>query len=191
MSKVYTIFALCVLICACTTSPKITEPTQYTRVNQIHSFTLKGKVAVINQGKRESLNFYWQQNNADYDIKFTTFLGIEVARIKGNNQSIDIIADGENYQSNEPEVLLQEVTGWPIPIRKLARWITGNYSGVVMSRHDNNKPKKVLARINESKEWVIEYASYQAHMQLLLPKKITLKQHNNRIVLALHRWQLL
>ncbi|WP_111979502.1 lipoprotein insertase outer membrane protein LolB [Algibacillus agarilyticus] len=191
MIKLYTIALLCFFLISCVNTPEEIKPTHYTHIKQIKNFTIKGKAAFISPQKKESLNFFWQQKNDQYDIKFTTFMGIEVAHITGNNRTINIVADGETYTSTQPEQLLNEITGWDIPLRYLARWITGNHSGVVLDKHiDINQPKHVLARINAEQEWKLEYQAYYPYFKLLLPKKMQLKQYNSRIILSINYWRL-
>lgn len=192
-TKLVKIFSLisCFLLAGCVTTQDEIEPDQFTHINQISGFEIQGKVAVLTPEERRSVNFFWHQDKDKYSIRFSTFLGIEVANISGDRQQIKIIADGKEYESTQPELLLKEVIGWQIPIRQLSNWLTGRVKGVVMVTHDSsNMPKKVLARVSSQEEWIINFPQYQQVHKLQLPKRINLKQHNTKINLSINKWVL-
>ncbi|NTS75988.1 outer membrane lipoprotein LolB [Catenovulum sp. SM1970] len=187
----FAFLAFMLLLSGCQTTQEPLTAEQLTHIGQIQDFELKGKIAILTPKDKDSINFYWQQTKDEYDIRFTTFLGVEVASIKGNYQSITIEADGKTYQSNEPELLLQEVTGWKIPLRRLSKWVTGNVRGVVMAKHpDTELPKRVLARVSSEEEWMVDYDKYRTVHKLQLPHRLTLKQYKLKINMAINDWTL-
>ncbi len=185
----FVVLFIFLLLTGCTSTPEEIPPHDLTHVNQIKNFEVSGKAAFISPNKKESVNFYWQQTGDDYFIRFTTFLGIEVAKITGGKKHIVIEADNEEYASFEPEKMLEEITGWKIPVRHLSKWLTGNAKGFVLKRYEDiDKPKRVLARVNADDEWQIDYNSYTPVHQLLLPNKIKLKKYKARVQFSLNKW---
>lgn len=174
---------------SCSSTPEVISPDKYEHVSQIQSFEAKGKVAIFTPDKRESVNFHWQQDKNKYQIRFTTFLGLEVAYLEGDHQNLTIKADGREFKSTEPEVLLKEVVGWQIPLKHLSHWLIGNPRGVVMSKHEGSElAKKVLARISSQQEWMITYDHYLPIHKLHLPDKINLKQYQYKINMSINQW---
>ncbi|WP_017445119.1 lipoprotein insertase outer membrane protein LolB [Gayadomonas joobiniege] len=182
------ILLIAVFLSACSSLPDSSNDTQITDIRQINQFHLTGKIAFINPQKRHSANLYWRQVQNNYDIRLTTLLGISLAKIEGGRQQIKIQADGETYQSNAPNRLVENVIGWPIPVDQLANWVLGRHQGVVMSVDQDKRAKKVLVRINADEEWMLTYHDYKKIGNIELPGRIECERYQNRLILKINQW---
>ncbi|WP_016954839.1 lipoprotein insertase outer membrane protein LolB [Catenovulum agarivorans] len=194
------LLGLAVFLTGCAIKPDMPQLEEIYSPGQIQSFTAEGKIAFIRGKDRESVNFYWQQQQQNYHISLNTFLGIQVADIEGFTPPkrvaskqlpahIKIEADGETYQSNAPEQLLEQVIGWPIPINKVANWAKGHHEGVIMSRHDDGSAKKVFVRTQFDQEWRLEYLSYQTLGHIKLPKKVKCQYLDFTLIMQINEWK--
>lgn len=183
-----TILFLGILIQACSVNNVPVGLKDITDVKQISTFQISGKIAFKSPQENKSATFYWQQNNQQYQILLNTYLGIQVANISGDNTEIKIKANGQDYQSNQPELLISQQLGWYLPLSVLPKWVKGEHNGVVMSRHENGLAKKVLVRTKANEEWIVEYLSYQSIGQLKLPKKLKCTAPQLTVILQINEW---
>lgn len=182
------IVCLSVFINACSSTPELAGLAELKHPAQIVTFELKGKMGIKAHQKSQSATLLWTQNADHYHLKLSSYFGVQVADIKGNNQSITIKADNQVYQSNDPETLIYNQLGWRIPLHKLANWVKGNHQGVVLSKYPNEQVKSVLIRTSSTEEWQVDYLSYTPVGGLLLPNKIKCRYLNNTIILHITSW---
>ena len=178
-----------ILSSGCSITPDLSQLDDISHPKQIVNFQMLGKIAVKTPYETKSASLFWQQNNSNYHLQLSTYLGIQVAEISGNKHKIKISADGEKYQSNDPEGLILSKIGWQIPIADLSNWIKGLHKGVVISKHPDGSAKKVLIRTSPTQEWVVDYLSYEKLHKVKLPSKIKCKHLDNTIILQINEWK--
>ena len=167
-----------------------------TNVSQLTQWQASGKLAFITPTDKQSVNFIWSQNNDDYKVNFNTFLGINVLSIKRDRNGIVISADGKDYQSNNPQKLVFELTGWWLPMDNLSRWLkaditdnegnisvnnTGNIQSFTPNCDQTNCPNQVI----------IHYDQFQSTAQLILPHRLTIQTKGSTpqtLKIKVQRW---
>jgi outer membrane lipoprotein LolB len=153
---------------------------------------LTGKIAVKQPSDSGSaLINQWIQHNEAYDLILSSaFLGIGRTRLKGSPDFIELIlADGESYQSSEPDELILAATGWRLPLNELTWWVRGLTSpdGDFRLLFDSTGE---LVAIRQS-GWHIQYDRwYSASADLpALPARITATKGEKRVRMAITDWQ--
>lgn len=182
-----TLLIFVIFIQACTSLPPV-DLSKIKHANQIQNYNIKGKIAFKTTQQAKSATFYWQQQANTYHITLSTYLGIQLAEIKGTPNHIEINADGDNYQSNDPQGLIARQIGWRLPVQHLSDWVKGIHNGVVINTHDNGLAKKVLVRTSSTEEWTLTYLSYQTIGNLQLPQKIKCQTPTLTVMLQINQW---
>ena len=72
---------------------------------------VQGKLIFKSPQKKFSASLNWAQNRDEADLRVTSFLGISVFKMRSNQYSATLEADGETYSSHDPESLLLRTTG--------------------------------------------------------------------------------
>jgi len=102
-------------------------------------------------------------------------------------------AEGNSRLSTNPERLLEELTGWRVPLARLPRWVRGlpdtplDRLGTDRFRLD---AQGRLVRLSE-REWTVEYERYDASEGgPALPHFIEMRNDEIRIRLVINDWEL-
>ena len=179
------------------TSPiATTTQERHQQLLQLHSWSVKGKIAFIEQKKRQSANLYWlfeqKKQTVKQQIDLTTFLGINILHVESFNNRHTIEVDGENYQGTDLTKLIYDLTGMLLPTEALTYWL----KGIVYSENDHiiyqkNSPlPKTLLSDYYQKHWQISYQHFQIFQGYQLPTKLEIKQGNLIIKIRLNHWSI-
>lgn len=155
---------------------------------------LSGKLAVKQPSDSGSaLINQWSQYGEFYDLILSSaFLGMGRTQLTGSPGFIELtLADGERYQSSDPEELVEAATGWRLPIDQLAWWIKGLPAPEGDFRLLFDSEGELVA-IRQS-GWHIQYDRwFSADTALpLLPARITATKDEKRVRVAISNWQVL
>ena len=106
----------------------LTWETHQQSIATLSKWSITGKLAIFLQDERETANLYWEQNEDNYNIELTSFIGTRILTIKKNKHGVEIINnDGDTFTGNNAEQLIQEISpGLNLPISALQQWIKGN-----------------------------------------------------------------
>ncbi len=100
------------------------------------------------------------------------------------------LPDGQRFAGDSPDVLLEEVTGWSLPVNGLEYWIRGLPHPGSDYRHRSNRDGR--ARWIRQDDWSIDYIDYFADNDATnagLPRRIDLERRQIRLKLVIERWQ--
>ena len=120
------------LISGCTTIHKPDEAAvgltqnageRLNQLAQLKSWTIQGKIAFLQQDKREraSLNWQYQEEPLNQRLNLTTYLGINVLHLESKNNWHIVEVDGQEYQSDDLEYLILSLTGLTLPAQALTQ----------------------------------------------------------------------
>lgn len=131
--------AVLVLLHGCASAPpppdedhSRTEPSDWderrTELAAFDQWTLEGRIAV-RQGDRNDTGIIrmWEQDGEDFELRISSsFMGMGLTQIKGDPGHLIInTPDGEQYISDNPQLLIHEAMGWDLPIANLSWWVRG------------------------------------------------------------------
>jgi outer membrane lipoprotein LolB len=160
---------------------------------QIKQWKIDGKIAFLQQKNRESANMQWQvdQEKNSQSLNMTTYLGINVLTLKQTDDHSSIEVDGEVHHSEDLDLLIWNLTGFPLPTQALHSWIKGlPYStNDRLTLDDNNLPRTIVSDY-DGLTWQVYYQAYQGVDEHMLPKKITIKQNDLTIKISINHWTL-
>ena len=119
---------------------------------------MSGRLAVSARGEGGSGRIEWRQRGADFDIRLS-------APVTGKSWTLvsqdgEIVLDGLEggpRRGDDAEALLQEATGWRIPVSALAAWARGGR--VAGPAQIEFGPDGLPALIGQQ-GWVVEYREW-------------------------------
>jgi len=190
---------LALLLTGCITRPKppssqppaITETDRQIWLNAHPNWSFTGRVALRQQGKGGSGRIEWQQRESRYSIRLSAPVTRQSWQLSGNladgHARIEGI-EGGPLDSTDAEALLQETTGWDIPVRSLTDWVRGlSYSADT----DEARPQQF-----QHEGWSVTYPLWHPATDTLppLPKRIEVERVEGgteapRIRLVIDRWE--
>lgn len=187
--------------CASNKNIERTQPVEYQskaernkKVNKIQQWQVKGKIAFIEQNKRESASMFWQndQIKQTQSLKLTTYLGINVLSLTSDKDHHEVEIDGENYQSDNLEQLIYSLTGLNFPTKALQYWLKGlSYSDKDHITYDekSNLPLTLIS-FYQGSAWQINYKKYQQVNNVYLAHQFSIKQNDLTIKIIINQWKL-
>ncbi len=201
-SNVVRLFALLILITSLAgcMSPKpastaaenktITWSQRKQDLQQITRWQANGAIAIRDQQQAQSASVKWQQQSqSTFAIRLFGPLGVGNTIIIGKPGNVTLTTpENKTYTATSSEALLQQQTGWQLPISNLYYWVRGLPA-------PGSKPQMKLDPYNhlrtlQQSGWNILYQRYTAVKGKDLPSKITMTNGPITAKLIINRWVL-
>jgi outer membrane lipoprotein LolB len=155
----------------------------------IQSWTLQGKIGVRSPQESGSGTLMWVQQQDKYDIRISGPLGRGATRLQGSQQGVVLDMAGQpTMQALSAEALLEQQTGWRLPVEHLLWWVRGLPAPDSASRLQLDSQSR-LARLAQA-GWTLEYSRYQEVNGLQLPQRLQLSADNILLTLVITQWNL-
>ncbi|WP_037027297.1 lipoprotein insertase outer membrane protein LolB [Psychromonas aquimarina] len=158
------------------------------QLQNLNNWQLTGKLAFITAQERVSLNLFWQQSDQEFQITLTNFVGLSVLDVKKDQSETKIIFDGKTYYGDDTETLIEQLSGFVIPIDVLQQWIKGNPTNALYQLNENNQLLSLNGQDKNNISWSIDYADYKTTEHINLPHKLQLKRPDLRLKFAISKW---
>ncbi len=95
-------------------------------LGKIQKWGLKGRVAGKSNNEGFRAGVRWQQHQQVYNIDLYGPLGRKAAVISGQRGHVQLnTSKGRQYFARDPEVLMQDLFGYALPVNGLHYWIRG------------------------------------------------------------------
>lgn len=164
------------------------------QLNQLKQWKIIGKIAFIQQKKRESASLTWQVDieKQTQKLNLNSYLGINVLQLESNGNLHKIKVDGKEHVGKNLEALVFSLTGLTLPTKALNFWLKGLPYLPTDTMTYNTKtflPETLSSDYGYSK-WEVQYDKYQIINNYRLASSFTLKKDNLLIKIAIKQWQL-
>ena len=177
------------------TSPQKLERWQQ-RQQQLSSFQhwgIRGRVALFVDNEVYNLGLNWTLSENHSSLKLEAALGQGMVQLEKNGSEVSLMtSEGDSYYCQNAEQVLQQSTGWSIPVDGLEYWIKGiNHP---QSDHTRKLDNAGLASSLTQDRWKINYLDYtraelEQYDNPLLPHKIYMKRNNIALKIVIDQWQ--
>ena len=177
------------LLAACAGIPPGTPQAALPARDQVGDFALEARFALRvslpdrkpeNSGGRLS----WVHKIGDDRILISNPLGVGLAEINtGPTRSRLRTGDGQDFESTDPDELIEQVTGQRLPVRQLPEWLLGRGDPARTVTDASGRP----LRLDEA-GWQIDYA-YTDSAPGALPERVTLRRDKEiELLLRIEEW---
>ena len=95
---------------------------------------------------------------------------------------------GKHYVSDDPQEMIQKLTGMSIPLESLRQWILGLPGDTPNFTLDDKYRLKKLTYQQNGVTWVVDYQEYNTQVTPPLPSRLELNQDGQRIKLKMDSW---
>jgi outer membrane lipoprotein LolB len=164
------------------------------RLRALEHWHLQAKAGLRSPGQNGSARLSWQQAPQHFFISLSGPLGQGRVTLNGTPAGVTLTQAGAPTQhAASARQLLQQHTGWDLPINLLTDWLLGlpalTQPVEQLTRTDNG-----LLKTLQQAGWQLSYSRYQAVGEVFLPSKIIATRTLNptqsiRLVIAVHHWQ--
>ncbi len=179
------------LLTACATSPP--PPTMAAKAReQVTDFTLNGRFALQltradGSVEKAAGRLEWQHDSRRaYDrVQLATPLGSGLAQLQFRPGSAQLTtSDRRQIDGTDPVALLQEATGFPLPVMQLPDWLLGRTgTHETLTRDPQQRPQRL-----DSPPWRIDYRYPDAHPDSL-PQRLDISHPEIGLRLFVEEWQ--
>lgn len=164
------------------------EATQAAREAELASqpnWSFSGRLAVSQGGDGGNARVEWRQYGPDFDIQLSAPVTRQSWRLRqtAGRVRLDGLQGGTREGSNA-EAMLQEATGWRIPLTAMAAWVRGVRAA---GPSDMSFDSYGLPATIRQQGWSVEYRGWQADVPAL-PQKVFARQGGATVRLVVERW---
>jgi outer membrane lipoprotein LolB len=159
------------------------------RLSQLENWALVGRLAVKDDEDGGSGNLSWRQRSGSSRLDFHGALGRGAWRLLSDTAGAELeFADGRRYRADSIDALVQGQIGWRVPVEKLAWWVRGlaapgPYAESLLDEEGR------LSRLDQD-GWSIEFGRYGEVDGESLPLRMTARQQDRTVKLAIRKWEL-
>lgn len=165
------------------------------RVESLSDWAFSGRAAVKSGLTGGSVSVDWTQVGRVTALTMSGPFDTGRLAMTGTAERMLITdGDGNRHLTGEPVALLEEQTGWLIPLSALPRWLRGLPEGSLADMAPRSFALDESGRLTQLKEsgWAVEYARYapEGPSRVSLPHFVELKQDGMRIRIVVDSWDL-
>ena len=187
---------LTVFLLGCAAQPVTVEPPAETAwlrhlaaLEALQEWQVRGRVALRTADEGWSASFDWQQRGSDYRIRLRGPFGQGALELTGDETGVWLQqAEQPPVFAFDAETLLEQQTGWRLPVAGLAAWLRGMPVAGAWSdaRWDTQGRLQHLAQ----DDWQIDYQRYREKHTLMLPQKLRLQRDSVSVKFVIDDWQI-
>jgi outer membrane lipoprotein LolB len=149
---------------------------------------VQGRIAVRTASEGWSAHFDWKQRGEDYRIRVRGPFGQGAVELHGNGLGVWLKrADQPPVFALNPEALLEQETGWQLPVAGLSSWLRG--LPVPGGQTDIAWDAQGRLLQIEQNGWQISYSRYLAQGDLQLPEKLRMQRDSLQVKFIIDGWQ--
>lgn len=163
---------------------------QQIAVSAIHSWKIKGRIAVKNAKDSGTVSLFWNQDLNDYELRFMAPLGQGTYILVGSSKGVVMHAPEDTLiKADSAEQLLRDVLGWDVQLNGLKYWVRGlpepdvDYTNLILDERGR------LTNLEQS-GFRVNVSSYIDQGEVSLPEKIKIKSDNIQLKVAIQSWQI-
>jgi outer membrane lipoprotein LolB len=186
------------LLAACAPLPQVDdeqaqrEPLYLQRaalVRQVEVWSLEGRLAVSDDRDGGSGSFQWRNGAGGSRMDFHGALGRGAWRLEADERGAELVfADGTTHRAATVDALVREQLGWRVPIEALDWWVRGLAAPGAVQR----KSLDLQGRMSDLQQngWLIEYGRYGRVGDVSMPFRMTARQEDRTVKIAVKKWRL-
>ncbi len=180
------------LLAACATPsrqlPESDFSDQQQQLQALDDWQVEGKIGLRANGRGGSAQLNWRQQQNHYKLRLSGPLGIGTVLVNGSDAGVELRNKDGVYQAASPEQLIQQLTGWQIPVTALQYWARGLPSPDLPVQGQQIESGRLASL--EQGGWHIDYRDFTQVNGLWLPSKMVMTRPETQLTILYQRWQL-
>ena len=157
-------------------------------IAELDAWTLRGRLAVNDENDGGSGTLHWQESPGAIRMDFHGAMGRGAWRLVAAGGEAELeLADGRHYSAETVGELVRAQLGWVMPVENLSWWVRGVQAPGQTGQRTLGADGS-LSFLSQS-GWDIEFGRYRDVQGLSLPLKLTARQGNKTVKLAIRDWE--
>jgi len=162
------------------------------KIKQLEHYQTRGSFAYISDKQKVYARFFWQQYTRDnYRLLLTNPLGSTEMELKVQSGVAQLTNnEGKKYTSNNPDEMIQKLTGMSIPLANLRLWMLGLPGDESDFALDSQYRLSKVNYSQNGQQGTVVYQSYSDDVIPSLPNRLEMTEGDQRIKLKMDSWTL-
>jgi outer membrane lipoprotein LolB len=154
----------------------------------IDNWTAQGNIAAHSDQKGWNASFNWHQEANKYTLALFGPLGVDRTELTGSPGQVTLTSGSRTITASSPEILLQQQTGWNLPVSDLYYWLRGLPApkGHYARSFDMNNHIVHLRQDG----WDIRYLRYLSINGVDLPDRLLLINSTFQVRIVITQWHI-
>lgn len=170
-------------------APVADEAAQALRESELASrpaWAFSGRLAVSQDGDGGNARIQWRQEGKSFDIRLSAPITRQSWRLVSDGSGVRLEGLEEGVRrGTDAQAMLQEATGWTIPLGAMAAWVRGaRAEGANQLASDNRGLPATIVQDG----WTVEYRDWSQH-PLPLPQRVFARQGQASVKLVIEQWE--
>ncbi len=183
---------LVLFLSGCATLPPATTPPPCPAPPCVRAtvpdWKLQGRISLIQGEQGWHAGLAWENHADRFRLQVSGPLGQGALQLTGTAQGVTLVdANGKVYVAADAESLLQQVSGWQLPVSGLRYWVRGLPDPDARFEQTLDGQGRVQ-QLNQS-GWNIRYQRFMQVDGAEWPSKLTLERDDLVLKLVIDQWQ--
>lgn len=153
----------------------------------IGEWEFRGRIGVSAAEDGFNGRLRYSQKDDDFRATVSGPLGFGTVRIEGNDRQVTVTdKDGEAWLLPDPELDLQVMYGWTIPVTSLRYWALGIPDPGVHADTEFNE-RGQLAWLDQG-NWLVTITQYRDGGGQSMPRRLSAVSGDNKVLLVIDNW---
>jgi outer membrane lipoprotein LolB len=162
---------------------------RFAQLTAVDDWSLEGRLAISDDADGGSGQLRWRQRNGSSHMDFHGALGRGAWRLEADAAGAELqLADGSLRRADTVDALVRAEIGWRVPVEALAWWVRG-LAAPGRLEHRQLDDQGRLSELRQS-GWRIEFDRYEEIGPLSMPVRLTARQDDRTVKLAIRKWEL-
>ena len=148
------------------------------------SYTVSGKLIIIQPEQRSSARFRWSQQAENFQMALWGPLGVGRTLIAGSPAYAELTQGTEVIDQGAPGAIMQQQLGWSAPIEVFPYWVKGTFAPSVVVETVEKDELGRLVRFSQA-GWSVSYADHVQDEGGWRPGRITIAGRDLQLRLIL------
>lgn len=172
-----------------TSAAEAAQAAREARLRRAAAWHLTGRIAVSNGRDGGSGRIEWTQSTRNFEISLSAPVTRQSWRLTGNGSGARLEGiEGGPREGADARELLQQATGWDIPVVALADWVRGLRSPALPAADLRFGDDGLPARLEQG-GWSIDYEWPRPATPDALPLKLDARNGTARVKLVVDAWE--
>ncbi len=153
----------------------------------MHDWQFKGRIGVSAGSEGFNGKLRYTQKDDDFRATVSGPLGFGTIRIEGDGRQVTVIdKNGDEWMLPDPEVDLQVMYGWTIPVASLRYWALGIPDPSELAFTDISGAGQLTSL--QQGNWHVQFAQYRDGGGQLMPRRLLAVSGDNKVRLIIDHW---
>jgi len=163
---------------------------RYPELIALNNWEIKGRSVISQKSEGWNVGLVWQEFDGLFQVKLQGPFAQGGAVLKGDKNTVSLILDdGQRISSANPDALIKETLGIPLPLEALRDWVRGiPFAKEKYEKIEFDQQGRIVSLLQQG--WQVDYKRYIPFKDYSMPGKIFIKKADQGLRIIILDWEL-